>query len=280
MVTPKTFLKYISILLLIVIGLSMIEDEKQPPIRSGEWITIYETDYVSDKVEPFEYDPDKIEEGRIYPDHPCTIARIQKGILITTTIDRQECFIPGYNTTLLTHWSDVATVTYNEDYIFPHPTLRMTARFMFQDTSGEEYYFHLNPEIFTDEARGNYNIFGQIRVSNKGNLIYVGEDDREITMNQQVIIEPNTWYDIVLEVDMKTRAYLDLKIGHRIGEGKIEQLIHRKNFGSKFTKREDNGMGDFRPFMGFWIGTNLPIEDPTTLGQDIYIDYFKVEVMK
>ncbi len=252
------------------------DDNTQRPVRSGEWTTLYEIDYNSNKVEPFEFHPDRIEEGKIYPDHPCTIAKVSRGKLITTTIDRQECFISGYNTTLLTHWSDVAMVTYNEDYIFPHPALRMTAKFMFPKDVNEEYYFHMNPEIFTDKDRGNYNIFGQIRISNKGKIIYIGEGDMEITMPLTIGIRPDTWYDVVMVVDMQTREYLNVTIS---GPG-ATYMMGNPDFKSKFTKREDNGMDDFRPYMGFWIGTNLPLESLTTDGQDVYIDYFKIEVMQ
>jgi len=146
--------------------------EGQPaaiPGQTDEWTTIYNTDYLSESVNPFEFRPNKIKDWELYPDHPHVKARIEDGILITTTIPLQTYWIEGLNEKLTTNWSDVAVVTHNNEYIFPHPKIRMTAKFMFLSKDiDEEYFFHMNPEIFTDNKHGNYNIFAQIRVSNWG----------------------------------------------------------------------------------------------------------------
>lgn len=269
---------FITVSIVVILLILSGQSDNPPSTTLNTWTTIYETNYQNSQVEPFEFNPTKIKEGKLYPDHPCVKARISDGILITTTIDRQECFIPGYNTNLLTFWSDVATVTYNEDYIFPHPKLKMTAKFMFPKATQEEYYFHMNPEIFTDSTRGNYNLFAQIRVSNKGKIIYIGENDKEITLPNTIKIIPDKWYNITLIVDMQTREYSSLKITDDTGSNFL--LVRSPSFKSKFTRRENNGVDNFRPYMGFWIGTNIPFNDRTTQGQDVYIDYFKVEVMQ
>lgn len=265
-------------IILLVIGAIFIsggfEEEQMSdmPSQPAQWKTIYNNDYFSGKVNAFEFHPAKIKDWEIYPDHPCVKAKIEGGMLKTTTISLQDCWIEGLSENLLTHWSDVATVTHDENQIFPHPKIRMTARFMFPSKdSNEEYFFHMNPEIFTDGKRGNYNIFAQIRVSNKGNVIYVGENDKEMPLGK-VEIKPDVWHKIVLEADMKTKKYMKASI-----DGKEWNAA---DFKSKFTLRKGNGMNEWRPFMGFWIGNNLSIEDQSSAGagRDLYIDDFKVEI--
>jgi len=251
--------------------------EKQPAfplIQPIEWTTIYSTGYSSENINPFEFHPAKIKDWEIYPDHPCVKAVIENGMLITTTIPLQNCWIEGLNENLSTHWSDVAVVTHKEEYIFPHPKIRMTAKFMFpSEDFGEEYFFHMNPEIFTDKDRGNYNLFAQIRVSNRGNVIYIGEKDREMFLDK-IEIEPDRWYDVELEVDMKTRKYIKASVD--------DTEWNSDDFKSRFTLRDDNGMDDFRAMMGFWIGNNLGWEDAfgDNMGanRELYVDSFKVEI--
>ncbi|NOY09792.1 MAG: hypothetical protein GXP33_13225 [Spirochaetes bacterium] len=225
---------------------------------------------MSESINPFEFDPAKIEDWGIYPDHPCVEARIENGMLITTTIPLQNCWIEGLKENLLTNWSDVAVTTRKKEYIFPHPKIRMTARFMFPSKGmDEEYFFHMNPEIFTNKEHGNYNIFAQIRVSNKGNVIYIGENDREMFLDK-IKIEPDRWYNVILEVDMKTRKYIKASVDDKEWDS--------DDFKSMFTLRENNGMDDFRSMMGFWIGSNLPFESKSTGGRDLYVDKLKVEI--
>ena len=138
---------------------------------------------------------------------------------------------------------------------------------------GEEYFFHMNPEIFIDKKRGNYNIFAQIRVSNKGNVIYIGENDKEITLDQ-IKIKPNVWHTAVLEVDMETRKYIRASVGGR--------QWNADDFKSEFTLRQRNGTDEWRPFMGFWAENNLSIKDKSGAGagRDLYMDDLKVEIKK
>ncbi|GBE22416.1 hypothetical protein BMS3Bbin01_01791 [bacterium BMS3Bbin01] len=241
-------------------------------VQRDNWATIYTSDYSSERIHAFEFDPAKIKDWEIYPDHPCVKATIDDGTLITTTIARQNCWIEGLNENLLTNWSDVATPTHEEAYIFPHPKIRMTARFMFPSKDmDEEYFFHMNPEIFTDKANGNYNLFAQIRVSNKGNVIYVGENDREMLLGT-ITIEPDRWHDVVLEVDMETRRYTRVSVDN--------EEWNSDEFRSNFTVRKDNGMGEFRSMMGFWIGSNLPWGSNAAGGRDLYVDRLTVEIAR
>jgi len=266
--------KIITLSLVVAVGLTIGCGKEEQPTASvdpqDEWTTIYNTGYSSDSINPFEINPAKIKDWQIYPDHPCVKAVIENGILITTTIRLQYCWIQDLNENLLTNWSDVATPTRREEYIFPHPRIRMTARFMFPSKDmDEEYFFHMNPEIFTNRENGNYNIFAQIRVSNKGNVIYIGEDDREMFLDK-IKIEPDKWYDVVLEVDMKTRKYIKVSVDGEEWNG--------EDFKSGFTLRKNNGMDDFRSMMGFWIGNNLPWGSNSAGGRDLYVDKLKVEI--
>ena len=268
-------MKILTGLFIIALGSMTIgcSQEKQPTAslkQPSEWTTIYSTEYLSETINPFEYNPAKIKDWEIYPDHPCIKARIENGTLITTTIRLQNCWIEGLNENLLTNWSDVGTATHKEEYMFPHPKIRMTARIMFPSAGmDEEYYFHMNPEIFTDEDRGNYNLFAQIRVSNKGNVIYIGENDREMFLDK-TNIEPDRWYNVILEVDMKTRKYIKASVD--------DKEWNSSDFKSMFTLRKDNGMDNFRPMMGFWIGNNLPWGSNSAGGRDLYVDRLKVEI--
>ncbi len=251
-------------------------------VRPGEWTTIYSTEYTSDKVNPFEFNPNKVTEGELYPDTPCTKARVENGVLILTGVPLQKCWIEGFQESVWTDWSTVTTITHKEEYIFPHPKLRLEAKIMFppesfgdnvkifnlhpgEDITFGEVTFDMNPEIFVNKARGNYNIFAQIMVSNNGQIAYVGEKDTYYKLDK-ITIEPDTWYTVVLEVDMKTREYIKASVG--------EKEWDSSKFKHKFTIREDNGVDDFKPIMGFWVENKLGD------GKELYVDSLKVQISR